>query len=383
MISAAYKYLKIKAPCKTVRALRVIKKAFALLLLIIGACEAPLRPGQPSGWFEAAVFPEKADILAVAESATGAAYAVGKTPGPEWNDMAVIFKYQEGVLTEEFTGGPNSDTILYCINSGPGGLWAGGSKDGRAWGVRLVNGKWEEYAPPPAWGVNRIVAAHPVGNDTCWFEGEKGPTGLFKILFIYDKGVWRKAYEGLFRRYMPVLCVTHNGLAFKYYETAGADVMLISADGGLSWQRETIPTRYGPRGEFLADFTESNIAAGGNDVFLTVDLEDSRSGIHLTGLVRRRDAVPGAGDYKLVFYSPRRGEVSGNVRLLAFRDAENGRAVGVWTSLVLRNGVWVEENVLERWRPQFEAIAAGRLSYWAVVSDSDVHAHTYVLYEAR
>jgi len=288
--------------------------------------------------------------------------------------------YEKGRLREVFAGPSGADTVLYTINYGPGGLWAGGSKNGAGWLLREQAGNWEELAPPRSLGVKRFVAVFPVRSDVCWFEGEgeESETGIQKVLLNYAGGVWNKVLGREFGHYRPYLCVTTDGTAFKYDARAGGAVFLISGDNGVTWVEERLPSRYG---DLMADIYDAEVAAAGNDVYIVTEFTSAASRMKGEGLIRRRAGAAGGGHYEVAFFSPRREELR-DLRFAAFRGADDGYVVGLESSVRLKGGEWLVEDVIAGWFPNFEIIAAGPRSYWAAVNDSEIHPHEYVLYEA-
>jgi hypothetical protein len=346
----------------------------AALLALALSCGEPHLP-QPSAWQERARFPgdvRRVDDVAV--DAGGSLYfAVEKR-----DNVGTIYKYDGSTLKEVFRS-RYADSTLGSVGCGGGKIWAAGIKyegaEERAYCVRSDDSvRWEEIDVPENLGLWNLGGARPTANGTVWFIGStKGEDAVY----TYRDGVWTMHPETA-GAYTLRLAVTARGRAFAYHVENKVLKMLISDDGGASWTEERVSLD-DPRFD-LDRPSAFDTAVAGDSIYLSGRLSSDLEGFDFKGVVGREDAPPGQGRYYVAFASPH-GEYFYDLSEMAFRSVDEGYCVGSQTSIRLERGKWIKEIMPEAWNPQFDAVAAGPISYWAVVGTSEI-CRDPVLYEA-
>jgi hypothetical protein len=347
--------------------------ALAAVALLANCGDAHLP--QPSAWQERARFGgDVRRVDDVAADAGGSLYfAVEKR-----DNVGTIYKYDGSTLKEVFRS-RYADSTLGSVGCGRGRIWAAGTRfDGEAsyaYCVRSGDGStWEEVAVPADLGLGYLGAIHPAADGTVWFVGAAKDDSA---VYTYRDGVWTTHPETA-GAYALSLAVTARGRAFVYHVQNKVLKMLISDDGGASWTEERVSLD-DPRFNFKRP-SAMDMAVAGETVYLSGRLSSDLEGFDFKGVVGREDAPPGQGRYYVAFASPH-GEYFYDISGMAFRTVDDGYCVGSQTSVRLKRGKWTKEIMPEAWNPQFDVVAAGPSSYWAVVGTSEI-CRDPVLYEA-
>jgi len=344
------------------------------VLALTGSCGDAHLP-QPSAWRERARFPgDVRRVDDIAADADGSLYfAVEKR-----DNAATIYKYDGSTLKEVFRS-PYADSTLGSVGCGGGQIWAAGIKNEGteecAYCVRSYDGViWEEVAVPYKLGLWCLGGVYPAADGTVWLVGA---TANDSAVYTYRDGVWTMHPETA-GAYALRLAVSARGRAFAYHVQDKVLTMLISDNGGATWAEERVSLD-DPRFD-LDRPSAFDMAVAGDTIYLSGRLSSDLEGFDFKGVVGREDVPPGQGRYYVSFASPH-GEYFYDLSGMAFRAVDEGYCVGSQTSVRVERGKWIKEIIPETWNPQFDVVAAGPMSYWAVVGISEI-CRDPVLYEA-
>jgi hypothetical protein len=351
---------------------RAALAAVAAGFLIWTACAEEETLERRSSWREVATFPyEAGHVRDGAVAADGAFYAAATYRKDSFSDpYGAVYRSDGGALEEVFRS-PYAGTGLGAIGAGGGAVWAAGARkaglDYRPYIVRLVEGRWEEVDVPPEVAGLAFNAVYAGGKDFCWFKSEEG-------IYTYDGGAWRAVLDLNDSYNGDDLFVTAAGRAFlvapaSKHNPPGATAikLFVSDDRGATWREEKI-TSPDPARPFYSP--AALLRAGGERIFAVTHLWLPR---HLVNERRRyatvvfaRDEAPGGrGSYNPVF-EVERGGYFRDIDAMAFRAADEGYAVGPYTSVALARGEWHVEAWQKSFSPWLEGVAAGPSGYWAI-----------------
>ncbi|MEE8639927.1 MAG: hypothetical protein V3T41_05915 [bacterium] len=344
--------------------------AFFILL----SCGEAVLP-QPTRWVERARF--SGDIRRVEDLAVdtnGSVYFATEVR----DNRAAIYRYDGSALKEVFRS-RYPDSTFGSVGCGGGQIWAAGIKnegaEEYAYCVRSDDGViWEEVEVPAYLGVWYLSSVYPAADGTVWFYGG---TKQDDAVYTYRDGEWRR-HEETAGAYALRLAVTARGRAFVYHYQHKVLKMLISDDGGATWTRETVSLA-NPQYNFKRP-SRLKMATAGDTVYLLGQLNSKLEGFDLWSVIEREDVPPGQGRYYVAFASPH-GEYFYKPSIMAFRSLHEGYVLGSQTSIRLEDGEWIKELIPASWNPQFDAVAAGPQSYWAIAGSSEIYRDP-VLYEA-
>ena len=193
-------------------------------------------------------------------------------------------------------------------------------------------------------------------------------------VYTYDDGVWRRVLD-LDRGYgKHDFCVTARSRAFlaappsKANPPGGPEThILVSDDCGATWHKEDI--RY-PDPVRWFYYSGALVRAGGEGVFVNTLVRlppqlVSERRRYATVIFARDEAPAGQGSYGPAFESET-GDYFGYISAMAFRSADEGYAVGPYTSVALERGEWHVEAWEKSFSPWLEEVVAGPSGYWAV-----------------
>ena len=351
---------------------RAALAAVAAGFLLWAACAEEEPVSRRTSWREVAPLPEGVrTFYGMTVAPDGAFYAGATYRKDSFSDpYGVVYRSDGGTLEEVFRS-PNAGTSLGPIGVSGGVIWAAGSKqvdtDYRPYVVRFADGRWREVNVPAEVEGRYFSAAYPLGSDFCWFKSEEG-------IYTYGNGSWRTALVLEERHGPDDFCVTAAGRAFfagpatKTNPPGGASVKIfVSGDRGASWHEETI--RYPDVGrQFYGPVRMVRTAGDGIFALALVQLPRylMREGHYYTTAIFKRDEAPaGQGHYSLVFEAGRGGYFR-YIDAMAFRSADEGYAVGPYTSVALERGEWHVEAWQKSFSPWLEEVVAGPSGYWAV-----------------
>ncbi len=328
---------------------------------------------RPVRWREIARFPATViHLYGLTATPDGSVYAVGYNDDEE----AVIFRYSSGKLDRVFRA-PYAESGFSAVGYGGGEVWVIGSMRARGstrgYCVRSTDGeKWEEVPVPASLSLGGPVFVRP--NGVIWLRGSEGES---QAIYTYEYGIWRR-HDATAGADTLRLAVTERGRVYVYYYQNKNLTMMISDDGGNSWTRETVSLD-NPQYKFKRP-SSLKIATAGDTVYLLGHLNSKLEGFDLWGVIGREDVPPGTGRYYVAFASPH-GEYFYKPSIMAFRSPSEGYVVGPLTSIVLKDGEWLKEVIIEAWSPEFRLVAAGPSSYWSIVYPSEF-SQDPILYEA-
>ena len=227
---------------------------------------------------------------------------------------------------------------------------------------------------PAELGLGILGSVYPAADGTVWLCGETKQGGA---VYTYRDGEWAR-HDETAGAYALRLAVTARGRAFVYHYQHKVLKMLISDDGGAAWTRETVSLD-NPQYNFKRP-SSLKMATAGDTVYLLGQLKSELEGFDLWSVIRREDVPPGQGRYYVAFASPH-GEYFYKPSIMAFRSPDDGYVLGSQTSIRLEDGEWIKELIPASWNPQFDAVAAGPRSCWAIAGNSEI-TRDPVLYEA-
>jgi hypothetical protein len=350
---------------------RAALAAVAAGFLIWAACGEEEPGVRRSSWREVATFPyEAGHVRNGAVAADGAFYAAATYRKDSFSERyGVVYRSSGGALEEVFRS-PYAGSGLAAIGAAGGAVWAAGFKEVereyRPYVVRYQSGRWEEVGVPPEVGGLAFSAAYPRGREFCWFKNTDG-------IYTYDGGLWRLVLD-CDKSYAARFTVTATGQAFFVPPTykhnppgASAIKLFASDDRGATWHEEKIVTP-DPARPFYS--SGALVCAGGERIFaealISVPPNSRTERRHYTDVIFVRDVAPaGRGSYHIVFESEK-GDYFEDIWAMAFRSAEEGYAVGPYTSVALDRGEWYVEAWQKSFSPWLEGVAAGPSGYWAI-----------------
>jgi len=331
-------------------------------------CGAPLNPGAAS-WVERGLFPEYFYVNALT-AATGVADPHNVYAAGQLGDNAVIIRYDGVNFVAEYAR--------------PGGGWNNGVRD-----VGFLNGKG--WAGTSAYSDGRTVPVLLSREDDGWreipLEGAGGSEGwvnnvyiigdrsLWLLIFRMGKGYYLYKYtDGDLESYpqpgevSSAAFARERNIIYCLANEHDKHTLYLSGDGGGYWYTENVA--FDTLGYELESLRVA--FAAGDEVYFVATFQGE-----FAGLVRRGGS-PGAGVYDLVFLSNQ------NENFLGLEDAARDEAgsicaVGAQTSVLFKDGQWVEEFLPSR--TSFTHITAAPTGgFFAAGYDSIFTKRTELLY---
>jgi len=291
-------------------------------------CGGPLQPLEP-GWRWVAPIPGRQ--FGDFEAGPGGVY------GTTMQDPNTIVRYANDEFKEVFRAGPGEFIWDLAFYGNVG--WAAGEvqvQEGEhGWRPFLYryNGRsWSkvELGEQP---FSCIHSINPIDAHSFWAVGG-GPGRVVK----YTDG----AFE-VYPAAGEVVSVCYDRDVGMLYCGEGSGgigkTLTMTADGGATWQTETLQINY--TGYRITRADGGRMAAAGGVLFIPAEVDVNGEDY---SAVLKRTGPPGAGEYELSFLS-NTGAHFNSIYSLVFQDVEHGLAVGPYTSMLYTYGVWRQERI--------------------------------------
>ncbi len=352
---------------------RAALAAVAAGFLLWAACAEEEPVSRRSSWREVAPLPEGVrTFYGMTVAPDGAFYGVGTYRADSFSDPHGVVYRSDGAALEEIYRSPYEKSGFGAVTAADNTLWVAGAKyedgDYRPYIVRRVRSRWEEVAFPYSAKYPSFSAAYAVGSERVWFKNPQG-------IYLYEQGFWREVLDLAESHGPDDFFVSAAGRqaflvapASKHNPPGAAAVkILVSDDRGGTWHEEKVVTP-DPARPFYCSL--SVIRGGGETVYgrarLLLPRAWSQDYNDNTLVIFRRDRAPaGRGEYHVVFESAK-GDYFTGISAMAFRSADEGYAVGPYTSVALAGGEWYVEAWQKSFSPWLEEVVAGPSGYWAV-----------------
>lgn len=352
---------------------RAALAAVAAAFLLWAACAEEEPVSRRASWREVATLPEGVrTFYGMTVAPDGAFYGVGTYRADSFSDPHGVVYRSDGEALEEIYRSPYEKSGFGAVTAADNMLWVAGAKyedgDYRPYIVRRMSNRWEEVPFPYPAHYPSFSAAYAVSPEWVWFKNPQG-------IYVYEQGFWRE-----------VLALNESqGPDDFFVSTAGRQAFLVapaskrnppgvatvkifvSDDRGTTWHEEKVVTP-DPERPFYCSL--SVIRGGGETVYgrtwLLLPPPQRQSYNDKTLVIFRRDRAPaGRGEYHVVFESAKSDYFTG-ISSMAFRSADEGYAVGAYTSVALDGGEWHVEAWQKSFSPWLEEVVAGPSGYWAV-----------------